>query len=259
MHLRQILLNILGNAVKYNKEGGYIRVCCRETSCQNGRAVFEWTCEDNGYGMSEEFQAHMFEPFAQENIEVRTKYAGTGLGLAITKELVEHMGGRISVESRANQGTKFYVTLSFKTDEEQTESAETVSQTDSVSLHGKKALLVEDNEMNMEIAEFLLQNEGIIVTKAWNGKEAAEIFESSVLGTFDMIFMDIMMSEMNGIETTKMIRTMKRKDAQTIPILAMTANAFIDDIERSKAAGMNEHFTKPLDMKAICSTIKKYY
>ena len=258
VHLRQILLNILGNAVKYNKEGGYIRVCCRETSCQNGRAVFEWICEDNGYGMSEEFQTHMFEPFAQENIEVRTKYAGTGLGLAITKELVEHMGGRISVESRMNQGTKFYVTLSFKTDEEQTESPETVSQTDSVSLQGKRALLVEDNDMNMEIAEFLLQNEGIIVTKAWNGREATEIFKSSAPGTFDMIFMDIMMPEMNGIEATKIIRTMERKDAQTIPIFAMTANAFIDDIERSKAAGMNEHFTKPLDMKAICSTIKKY-
>lgn len=258
VHLRQILLNILGNAIKYNREGGFIKVSCHEIGCNGEYATFKWICEDNGYGMSKEFQRHMFEPFAQENEAARTKYAGTGLGLPITKELVECMNGKISFNSKKNKGTTFYVTLPFKIDKEKSKFQQKLLNTSDISLSGKRALLVEDNDMNMEIAEFLLQNEGIIVTKAWNGKEAVDIFKKSELGEFDMIFMDVMMPEMNGIEATKMIRAMQRTDAQNIPIFAMTANAFIDDEERSRAAGMNEHFTKPLDMKTICSTVKKY-
>ena len=259
VHLRQILLNILGNSIKYNREeGGFIKVNCREIKHNKDYATYEWSCKDNGYGMSKEFQKHMFEPFAQENAEIRTKYAGTGLGLAITKELVECMGGTISFKSTQNKGTTFFITLQFKIDHTKTDAENNRADIDNVSLSGKKALLVEDNDMNMEIAEFLLQNEGILVTKAWNGKEAVEIFKNSKPDEYDMIFMDVMMPEMNGIEATKFIRNMDRPDAHTIPIFAMTANAFIDDAERSKAAGMNEHFTKPLDMKAICSVIKQY-
>ena len=258
VHLRQILLNILGNSVKYNRENGFIKVSCKEIKQQGEYATFEWICEDNGYGMSEEFQEHLFEPFAQENTEARTKYAGTGLGLAITKELIECMGGSISFNSEQDKGTTFYITLTFKIDSEKMDLKKEKSNTKDVSLSGKRALLVEDNDMNMEIAEFLLQNEGMIVTKAWNGQEAVEIFRNSSQWDFDMIFMDVMMPKMNGIEATKIIRSMNRSDAKNIPIFAMTANAFIDDEERSKAAGMNEHFTKPLDMRKICSTIKKY-
>lgn len=259
VHVRQILLNILGNSIKYNREGGFIKVSCREIRQQGEDVTFEWVCEDNGYGMSEEFQTHMFEPFAQENVEARTKYAGTGLGLAITKELVECMGGAISFDSKQDKGTTFYITLSFKIDIEKTDCEKLVSETKQVSLSGKKALLVEDNDMNMEIAEFLLQNEGLVITKAWNGKEAVEIFRKSEPGQFDMIFMDVMMPEMSGIDATRCIRAMDRTDARTIPIFAMTANAFIDDAERSKEAGMNEHFTKPLDMKMISATVKRYF
>lgn len=162
------------------------------------------------------------------------------------------------IKSTQNKGTTFFITLQFKIDHTKTDAENNRADIDNVSLSGKKALLVEDNDMNMEIAEFLLQNEGILVTKAWNGKEAVEIFKNSKPDEYDMIFMDVMMPEMNGIEATKFIRNMDRPDAHTIPIFAMTANAFIDDAERSKAAGMNEHFTKPLDMKAICSVIKQY-
>lgn len=259
VHLRQILLNVLGNAVKYNREGGFIKVSCREIRRQGEYITYEWICEDNGYGMSEEFQAHMFEPFAQENVEARTKYAGTGLGLSITKELVECMGGVISVSSKQNKGTTFCIRLSFKIDAEKKEYGKTASEVEQVSLSGKRALLVEDNDMNMEIAEFLLQNEGLIITKAWNGREAVDAFKKSEQGYFDMIFMDVMMPEMNGIEATKCIRAMDRPDARTIPIFAMTANAFIDDAERSEKAGMNEHFTKPLDMKMISAAVKRYF
>lgn len=261
-HFRQILLNVTGNAVKYNRENGSISVKCQEIFSNNHTVIFEFTCQDTGQGMSEEFQKHIFEPFAQEyGNEARTKYEGTGLGLSIVKELLEYMGGSIRFSSKKGEGTTFILAVPFEIDNSvriEEKAATDTSDSTSHSLRGKRALLVEDNEMNMEIVEFLLQNEGIITTKAWNGQEAVDLYKNSNENTFDMIFMDIMMPVMGGLEATRQIRNLKRTDAKTIPIFAMSANAFSDDIERSKNAGMNEHFTKPLEMEQIIKTVEKY-
>ena len=213
-------------------------------------------------GMSEEFQEHIFEPFAQEyGDEARTKYEGTGLGLSIVKELLEYMGGSIRFSSKKGEGTTFILAIPFEIDTsipiEEKDSADALDKS-KLTLKGKRDLLVEDNEMNMEIAEFLLQNEGIITTKAWNGQEAVDLYGNSAENTFDMIFMDIMMPVMGGLEATRQIRNLERADAKKIPIFAMSANAFSDDIERSKNAGMNEHFTKPLEMGQIIKTVERY-
>ena len=208
--------------------------------------------------MSEEFKLHEFEPFAQENISARTSYMGTGLGLPIVKQLVEMMGGMIEVESEKNVGSTFTVTLSFEIDthyeEEQYPKQEFVKE----NLSGIKVLLVEDNELNMEIAKFILENAGMKVETASNGKEALDIFASSEEKEFALILMDIMMPVMDGLTATKKIRAMNRKDAGKIPIFAMTANAFTDDIEESRKAGMNEHLSKPLDENKMLEVIKRY-
>ena len=261
-HFRQILLNVTGNAVKYNRENGSISVRCQEIFSNGHTVIFEFTCQDTGKGMSEEFQEHIFEPFAQEyGNEARTKYTGTGLGLSIVKELLEYMGGSIRFSSKKGAGTTFILAIPFEIDTsvpiEKIKPADTLDKAKH-SLKGKKALLVEDNEMNMEIAEFLLQNEGIITTKAWNGQEAVDLYTNSEENAFDMIFMDIMMPVMGGLEATRQIRKLNRSDAKTIPIFAMSANAFLDDIERSKKAGMSEHFTKPLEMEQIIKSVEKY-
>ena len=201
----------------------------------------------------------MFEPFTQENSDVRTSYKGTGLGLAITKSLVEKMGGSISVSSEKGRGTTFSVKIPFeinKNAKEDDNSLQTAQESDLIK--GVKVLLVEDNDLNMEIAEFILENEGAIVTKAWNGQQAVDIFRESKPGDIDVILMDLMMPELNGIQATKLIRSMNRADASTIPIIAMTANAFKEDMEMSREAGMNEHLAKPLDSQKIITTIAKY-
>ena len=215
VHVKRILMNILSNAVKYNKEDGHVYISCREIlSKQTGMTTLEFVCRDTGIGMTEAFQKRIFEPFAQEHAGSRTKFAGTGLGMPITKKLVEKMGGTIAFES-------------------------------------------EDNELNMEIAEFVLQNEGTVVTKAWNGQEAVEIFRKSRPGEFDVILMDIMMPVMNGYEAAKMIRSLDREDAKVIPIIAMTANAFTEDRMRAKEAGMDEHIAKPVDGKLLVKAINE--
>ena len=256
-HVKRILMNILSNAVKYNKENGSIYISCRELiSEQQDMATIEFVCRDTGIGMTDEFQKHIFEPFAQEHTGSRTKFAGTGLGMPITKKLVEKMGGTITFESEEGVGTKFVVLIPFKIDMEadQRKEQENVSEK---SIKGLHILLAEDNELNMEIAEFMLQNEGADVTKAWNGQEAVELFRKSKPGEFDVILMDIMMPVMNGYEATKLIRSLDREDARKIPIVAMTANAFTEDRMRAKEAGMDEHISKPFDVKLLLKVIHK--
>ena len=257
VHVKRILMNILSNAVKYNKENGYVYIGCREIpSKQTAMTTLEFVCRDTGIGMTEAFQKRIFEPFAQEHAGSRTKFAGTGLGMPITKKLVEKMGGTISFESKEGTGTTFVIRIPFQIDADMKDRTETEEKTET-SIQGLHVLLTEDNELNMEIAEFVLQNEGTVVTKAWNGQEAVDIFRKSSPGEFDVILMDIMMPVMNGYEAAKMIRSLDREDAKVIPIIAMTANAFIEDRMRAKEAGMDEHIAKPVDGKLLVKVINE--
>ena len=257
VHVKRILMNILSNAVKYNKENGYVYISCREIpSEQTAMTTLEFVCRDTGIGMTEAFQKRIFEPFAQEHAGSRTKFAGTGLGMPITKKLVEKMGGTISFESKEGTGTTFVIRIPFQIDADMKDRTETEEKTET-SIQGLHVLLTEDNELNMEIAEFVLQNEGAVVTKAWNGQKAVDIFRKSRPGEFDAILMDIMMPVMNGYEAAKMIRSLDREDAKVIPIIAMTANAFIEDRMRAKEAGMDEHIAKPVDGKLLVKVINE--
>ena len=257
VHVKRILMNILSNAVKYNKENGYVYISCREIpSKQTAMPTLEFVCRDTGIGMTEAFQKRIFEPFAQEHAGSRTKFAGTGLGMPITKKLVEKMGGTISFESKEGTGTTFVIRIPFQIDADMKDRTETEEKTET-SIHGLHVLLTEDNELNMEIAEFVLQNEGAVVTKAWNGQKAVDIFRKSRPGEFDAILMDIMMPVMNGYEAAKMIRSLDREDAKVIPIIAMTANAFTEDKMRAKEAGMDEHIAKPVDGKLLVKVINE--
>ena len=257
VHVKRILMNILSNAVKYNKENGYVYISCREIpSKQTAMTTLEFVCRDTGIGMAEAFQKRIFEPFAQEHAGSRTKFAGTGLGMPITKKLVEKMGGTISFESKEGTGTTFVIRIPFQIDADMKDRNETEEKTET-SIQGLHVLLTEDNELNMEIAEFVLQNEGAVVTKAWNGQKAVDIFRKNRPGEFDVILMDIMMPVMNGYEAAKMIRSLDREDAKVIPIIAMTANAFTEDKMRAKEAGMDEHIAKPVDGKLLVKAINE--
>ena len=257
VHVKRILMNILSNAVKYNKENGYVYISCREIpSKQTAMTTLEFVCRDTGIGMTEAFQKRIFEPFAQEHAGSRTKFAGTGLGMPITKKLVEKMGGTISFESKEGTGTTFVIRIPFQIDADMKDRTETEEKTET-SIQGLHVLLTEDNELNMEIAEFVLQNEGAVVTKAWNGQKAVDIFRKNRPGEFDVILMDIMMPVMNGYEAAKMIRSLDREDAKVIPIIAMTANAFTEDKMRAKEAGMDEHIAKPVDGKLLVKVINE--
>ena len=254
-YVKRVMMNILSNAMKYNRENGHIYISCIEIpSGQPETTTMEFVCRDTGIGMAEEFQKHIFEPFAQEHAGSRTKFAGTGLGMPISKKLVEKMGGTITFESEEGAGTTFVIRVPFRIDTDRESKAETEAKTEA-SIRGLHILLAEDNELNMEIAEFMLQNEGAVVTKTWNGQEAVEIFEKSRPDEFDVILMDIMMPVKNGYEAAKMIRSMDREDAKTIPIIAMTANAFTEDRIKAKEAGMDEHISKPIDMKLLVKII----
>ena len=254
-HVKRVMMNILSNAVKYNRANGQIYISCREIpSEQSEWTTIEFVCRDTGIGMTESFQKHIFEPFAQEHTGSRTKYAGTGLGMAITKKLIEKMGGTITFESEEGTGTTFVIRVPFRIDTDRSGRSETEEKPE-ISIRGLHILLAEDNELNMEIAEFMLQNEGADVVKAWNGREAVEIFRKSEPGEFDVILMDIMMPVMNGYEATKMIRSLEREDAKVIPVIAMTANAFTEDRLKAKEAGMDEHIAKPVDPKLLVKVI----
>ena len=256
-YVKRILMNILTNAVKYNRENGCIYISCMEiASEQTGMVTMEFVCRDTGIGMTEAFQKRLFEPFAQEHAGSRTKFSGTGLGMSITKKLIEKMGGTITFESELGEGTTFVFRIPFQTDPD-TEKREEQKAATERSIKGLKILLAEDNALNMEIAEFMLQNEGACVCKAWNGQQAAEIFENSRPHEFDVILMDIMMPVMNGYEAAERIRSLDREDAKVVPIIAMTANAFTEDRLRAKKAGMDEHIAKPIDVKLLVKVICK--
>lgn len=253
--ISRILLNLNSNAIKYNKKGGTVYCRCKELRCDGESAWFEFVTEDTGIGMEEEFLRHAFEPYTQEQHISLNSINGVGLGLTIVKKTVALMGGTIQVESKINGGTRYTIVLPFKVDHHPKINDDPMEH---LSLKGKKALLAEDNNLNMEIARFQLEQEEIEVFTASNGKEAVEMFEASQPGFYDIILMDIMMPVMDGLEATRHIRSMNRRDAMTIPIVAMSANAFQEDVEKSLAAGLNEHLTKPLDEKKLTETMKKY-
>ena len=256
-YVKRVMMNILSNAVKYNRENGQIYISCREIpSEQPEMTTMEFVCRDTGIGMAEEFQKHIFEPFAQEHTGSRAKFAGTGLGMAISKKLVEEMGGTITFESEKGVGTTFVIRVPFQIDPD-ADKREEPKNVSEKSIKGLHVLLAEDNELNMEIAEFVLQNEGAEVTKAWNGQETVELFRKSESGEFDVILMDIMMPVLNGYEAARRIRSLDREDAKKIPIIAMTANAFTEDRIRAKEAGMDEHVAKPVDAELLIKVIHK--
>lgn len=249
-HLSQIILNITSNAVKYTAPGGYVHVNTHLVSLDADTVTYAFICEDNGVGMSRDFQEHMFEPFSQESESARTTYEGVGLGLSIVKRLTDAMGGVLTCRSEKGVGTAFYLQMTFRIDPAQ-QAAEAEPALSGAALAGRRILLAEDNELNMEIAEFLLTEHGALVTRAWNGQEAVEQFAASAPGEFDLVLMDIMMPVMDGLEATRTIRSMDRPDAGTVLISAMSANSFADDIQRSLEAGMNEHIANPVDEKKM--------
>ena len=251
----------MDNAIKFSQEGSVITVWVEEETLDDGRAIFTFYCKDQGVGMSEDFIAHAFDMFSQESQTSRSRYEGTGLGLAITKQLVDRMDGRIELKSKIGVGTTVVVKIPFKigVQDKISNSPENNSVSlEDYSVEGMRALVVEDNELNMELAEFMLRNEGADVTKAWNGQKAVEIFEKGRPDEFDVILIDIMMPVMNGYEAARMIRSMDREDAKVIPIIAMTANAFTEDKLRTKEAGMNEHIAKPVDIKELDEILQKW-
>lgn len=256
-HLKRLLMNSMGNAVKYNKDHGKIILSLREDESEDGRAFYTFICEDTGIGMSEEYQKRIFEPFTREDESVKTLYNGTGLGMPIAKKLTETMGGSISFTSQRGEGTAFTVKLPFLIDKTAGKAEKTTEEAEA-SIKGVRILLVEDNELNMEISEFIVAEKGAVVTKAWNGKEAVETFAKAPEGAFDVILMDVMMPVMDGCKAAKEIRALPRKDAKTIPIIAMTANAFTDDKIRTREAGMNEHLSKPLAPDLVVKAITKF-
>lgn len=257
LHLRQIFLNIFSNAIKYNKPGGSIS-CKAECNSIDGKTVtYSCSISDTGIGMSKEFVEHIFEPFTQERSDARSTYQGTGLGMAIVKSLVDKMGGSIRIESVEGEGSTFVITIPFEIADV---SGDDMNEPEkrAVTIQNLRILLVEDNELNMEIAQCMLEDAGAVVTKAFHGKEAVDIFRQNPPGTFDAILMDVMMPVMNGIEATKEIRLMERSDTQSIPIIAMTANAFEEDKQATRQAGMNEHLSKPLNCKEVIRVISRH-
>lgn len=274
LHLRQILINIIGNAIKYNHPGGSIFVSTEELLPESmeelpeglavkaedfeNTAVYRFAVEDTGIGMSAEFQKHLFEPFTQEHGDARTSYKGTGLGMAITKSLVEQMGGTISVVSEPGKGSTFTVVLPIRRDVERRPQTVEEGADAPTDVSGMHVLLVEDNELNREIAQYMLEDAGVTVVYAGNGKAAVEAFSRSKPQEFDCILMDVMMPVMNGIEATRIIRGMDREDAETVPVIALSANAFEEDARKAKASGMNTYLTKPLDMQKLFRTMAAY-
>ncbi len=257
LHLRQIFINILGNSVKFTPDGGKLYFRAREKKAENGRALFRFELADTGIGMKEDFLPHIFDAFSQEVGGTRTTYKGTGLGMAITKKFVDLMDGQIEVKSKLNMGTEFQIEVWIDID---SEAKEDELQADfHIDFTGMKVLLVEDIELNMEIAQCILEDEGAVVTPVMNGREAVDAFEKNPEGTFDVIIMDIMMPVMDGITAAKTIRGLDRPDAKTIPILAMTANAYEEDVRKTHEAGMNAHLSKPIDVDMLFKTLADVY
>lgn len=257
--LQEIMLNIISNAIKYTPEGHSIYVEVHEAVSENPSKIrYIFSCEDTGIGMSEEYLPHIYEEFSREHSTTENKVPGTGLGLPIIKSMIELMGGSIQVESRQGIGTKFTIDLSFDIalKEEVYGSEDTIESSAIHTIKGKRILLVEDNELNAEIAKTVLEDVGALITRAENGQQALELFKEKPAGTFDVILMDLMMPVMDGYTATRKIRELERSDAKTVPIIAMTANAFREDAEKCIAVGMNAHLAKPLDIEKMKKTIK---
>lgn len=254
LYMRQICQNIIGNAIKYNHPGGWVRCSFRESRDADGVCRLKFVCEDNGVGMSETFQRHMFEAFAQENSDRGSLFGGVGLGLAVVKKLVDERGGTIQVDSTLGQGTRFRVVLPMMPSEAEPEAALPDA---AASIAGRRLLVAEDNELNREIAVYLLQEAGAVVDQAADGKEAVEMFAASAPGTYDAVLMDVMMPELDGHAAARAIRGMDRSDAQ-LPIIAMTANLFDEDVEACLAAGMDAHIPKPLEAGRMIKTIAEW-
>ena len=256
--LQEIMLNIISNAIKYTPEGHSIHVEVHEAVSENPSKIrYIFSCEDTGIGMSEEYLPHIYEEFSREHTTIENKVLGTGLGLPIIKSMIELMGGSIQVESRQGIGTKFTVDLSFDaaSKEEVYGSQNTIKPSAIHTIKGKRILIAEDNELNAEIAKTVLEDVGALITRVENGKQAVELFKEKPAGTFDAILMDLMMPVMDGYTATRTIRSLERSDAKTIPIIAMTANAFQEDAEKCIAVGMNAHLAKPLDIEKMKTII----
>ncbi|MCI9118675.1 MAG: response regulator, partial [Flavonifractor sp.] len=251
LHLKQILTNVIDNAIRYNRPDGSVFVRVKEKECQNGTAAFQFVVEDTGIGIGEDFKKHIFEPFTQEDQGARTHYSGVGLGMSIVKKLVDQMKGSIEVESQAGQGSAVRITLPLRVN--QAWSPPSVEKERNVRHHisGMRVLLVEDNEINCEIVEFMLKEAGAQVVTANDGKAAVDAFTASEPGTFDCVLMDLMMPVMSGYEAARVIRGLDRPDAKAVPIIALSANAFEEDIALAKDAGMNEHLAKPVDIRKM--------
>ena len=258
-HTERVLVNIITNAIKYTPEGGKVDVSvCELDEEKDGKPLYRFTVADNGQGMSEEFQQQMYEEFSREKNTTQSGVVGTGLGLALSRSLVDLMGGRISCESRLGEGTTFTIDLPFEIrDPEQAEEIESDGETTGFSLGGKRILLVEDNEMNMEIATELLEDEGALVYGVENGLEAVNEVKKKHAKYYDCILMDIQMPVMNGYEATKAIRELPPHEYH-IPIIAVSANAFEEDRQKSLAAGMDDHIAKPIDVKVLKETLARY-
>lgn len=255
VYLERLLAAVSDNAVKFTNPGGCVKVWCKQKKADNEHVLCEFGCADNGIGMSEEFIGHAFEMFSQENQTSRTQYEGSGLGLSIAKKIVGYLGGKIELESRKGVGTTVIMTVPFRIGITEPFKKRTVHE--GISLEGKRALVAEDNELNMEIVKFMLEDHGIIVDCVADGLEAVKKFEENEPGYYDVIYMDIMMPNMNGWDATRKIRSMQRPDAGTIPIIAMSANAFAEDIINSRISGMNRHIAKPLDAESVLNVFKE--
>ncbi len=258
VQLKSVLTNLLGNAVKYNVNGGSVTLSCRELSFDDRTAQFEFVVADTGIGMSEEFQKVMFEPFARENED--SSKPGVGLGLAIVKRSVDKMNGTISVESAIDKGSKFTLNMPFRISKEKVEKkidSEKTDRTNDKALEGVTVLVAEDNDINFEIAQFVLQSAGAKTIWAKNGREAVDIFNSSEPGTINCVLMDVMMPVVDGLEATRRIRVSNRVDSD-VAIIAMTANTFDDDVRKVLDAGMNDNLSKPLDAQKLVKTIARY-
>ena len=255
VYLERLLAAVSDNAVKFTNPGGCVKVWCKQKKADNEHVLCEFGCADNGIGMSEEFIGHAFEMFSQENQTSRTQYEGSGLGLSIAKKIVGYLGGKIELESRKGVGTTVIMTVPFRIGITEPFKKRTVHE--GISLEGKRALVAEDNELNMEIVKFMLEDHGIIVDCAEDGLEAVKKFEENEPGYYDVIYMDIMMPNMNGWDATRKIRSIQRPDAGTIPIIAMSANAFAEDIINSRISGMNRHIAKPLDAESVLNVFKE--
>ena len=255
-HLKRLLLNIAGNAVKYNRQGGYVRLVCREVEPADGVLVYEYTIADNGIGMSEEFQQHLYEPFCREEQQVEDASSGTGLGAPIAKQLVELMGGTMGFTSVLGQGTTFTIRLPFeKCKRSEIPQAVRADAGDGDALQGLRVLLVEDNDLNAEIAQFTLSRAGAVATHAKDGESAVEAFAASAPCEYDVVLMDIMMPGIDGLEATRQIRALDREDAATTPIIAVSANAFADDRRLSREAGMDAHLSKPVSSQELVEAL----